>query len=68
MNPQKMLHDKKQASRQTVARLQALAVGASPEVLSIIDKLIAVAEADLQLADLEYSCHQIIARARSQAA
>ena len=68
MNHHERLVETKKTALERIARLERLAVGASPEVLSIIDKMMAVVRSNIAIAELEYSCHQIIANARRRAA
>lgn len=68
MDHHKRLIETKQTALERIARLERLSEGASPQVLSIIDKMMAVVRSNIEIAELEYSCHQIIAIARRRAA
>lgn len=62
------MHDNKQAAAESILRLEKLAIGASPQELSIINKMIDVAKNNIEIAELEYSAHLIIENARNKAA
>lgn len=68
MDNRKIRHDKKRAALESIARLEKLAIGASDQELSVINKMLAVARNNIDIADLEYSCHLIIENARNKAA
>ena len=68
MDHYKIMHEKKQSALQSIYRLEQLAVGASPEEHSIIDKLLIVARNNIEIAEIEYSCQLIIENARDKAA
>lgn len=68
MDQYKLMQNKKRSALESIARLEKLAIGASAQELSIINKMLAVARNNIEIAEIEYSCHLIIENARNKAA
>ncbi|MBX9862426.1 MAG: hypothetical protein K2Y42_06695 [Hyphomicrobium sp.] len=57
---QQSLLEMKQSALQSIATLEKLSVGASPEEMSIIDKMLTVSRNNFEIAEIALSCHQMV--------
>lgn len=64
----KTLLDMKESALQSIAQLESSAIGAPPEILSIIDKMLQVARSNIQCTDIALACQRLADNAHRRVA